>query len=213
LYQCYADADIVCMPSRYESFGLVLVEGMVFGKPVVGCAVGGMCELVEPGANGFLAVPGDVLSLVDCLERLIESESLRRACGRHSRELYEQKYAMLIVVENTLRYYREVSVRHKAAQSPTAGGAPVAERLAAVLREASGVAADRAARAAARLLDRAHFPVDYLIALQKLWHLPSEDFLQGLYPLLLKRDADAEALRHQLKNLQAGCHAANSCVP
>src|SRR5207253_547919 len=74
LYQAYADAEVVCMPSRYESFGLVLVEAMVFGKPVVGCAVGGMCEIVEPGRNGFLAVPGDAASLIDCLERLIESE-------------------------------------------------------------------------------------------------------------------------------------------
>src|SRR5262249_56588207 len=82
LYRLYATADVVCLPSRYESFGLVLVEGMMFGKPVVGCAVGGMCEIVEPGDNGLLAVPGDAASLAECLERLIESEALRREFGR-----------------------------------------------------------------------------------------------------------------------------------
>jgi glycosyltransferase involved in cell wall biosynthesis len=149
LYELYAGADIVCMPSRYESFGLVLVEGMMFGKPVVGCAVGGMVEIVEPGGNGLLAVPGDAASLADCLGRLVESAELRRAFGRRSRELYERKYALPAVVENTLRYYREVAERHRAAPPTEAG---MAARLAEVIAEAAGISPERAAGAAARLL-------------------------------------------------------------
>ncbi|HYT90082.1 MAG TPA: glycosyltransferase [Gemmataceae bacterium] len=202
LYQLYADADVVCMPSRYESFGLVLVEAMMFGKPVVGCAIGGMCEIVEPGANGFLAIPGDSTSLVDCLERLIESEALRCEFGKRSRALYEQKYALPIVVENTLRYYGEVSVRHKARPGTAIPATP--ERLAEVIAEAGGVSAERAAKAAARLLDRSHFPVDYIIGLGKLWHLSAEEFLKRVYPLILKRDPDDEGWRHYLTSMRTG---------
>jgi hypothetical protein len=201
LYELYADADVVSMPSRYESFGLVLVEGMMFGKPVVGCAVGGMCEIVEPGANGYLAVPGDAASLADCLERLIESEELRAAFGQRSRVLYEQKYALPIVVENTLRYYREVSERHKSAPPAAVG---MAARLAEVIAEAVGVPPEAAARAAARLLDSSCFPVDHLMQVRKLWQLPPEEFLKGLYPLLLKREIDTEGQRHFLKGLRGG---------
>jgi glycogen synthase len=159
LYRLYAAADVVCLPSRYESFGLVLVEGMMFGKPVVGCAVGGMCEIVEPGDNGFLAVPGDAASLAECLGRLIESEALRREFGRRSRARYEQRYALPRVVEGTLRYYGEVAARHRATAGPEAGGR-VAERLAEVIAEAGGVSRERAAGAAARLLGPTHFPKD-----------------------------------------------------
>jgi glycosyltransferase involved in cell wall biosynthesis len=159
LYRLYAGADVVCLPSRYESFGLVLVEGMMFGKPVVGCAVGGMCEIVEPGGNGFLAAPGDAVSLTECLERLIENEALRREFGRRSRTLYEQKYAMPRVVADTLRYYGEVAARHRATAGAAAGGR-VAERLAEVIAEAGGVSHERAAEAVARLLGPPHFPKD-----------------------------------------------------
>jgi hypothetical protein len=174
---------------------------MMFGKPVVGCAVGGMCEIVEPGANGFLAIPGDVASLADCLERLIESAELRRDFGQRSRALYEQKYALPIVVENTVRYYREVSERYKAA--PPAVPA-MGERLAEVIAEAGGVPPALAAGAAARLLDPACFPLDYFVQVRKLWEQPAEEFVRGLYLLLLKREADAEGLEHYLSDLSAG---------
>ena len=67
-------------------------------------------------------------------------ESLRREFGSRSRELYEVHYALPIVVENTLRYYREVSARHKAAAPQTVGG-EVAARLAEVIAEAHALAA------------------------------------------------------------------------
>jgi glycosyltransferase involved in cell wall biosynthesis len=172
LYRLYAAADVVCLPSRYESFGLVLVEGMMFGKPVVGCAVGGMCEIVEPGDTGFLAVPGDAASLAECLERLIESEALRREFGRRSRARYEQKYALPRVVEDTLRYYGEVAAGHRATAGSEASGR-VAERLAEVIAEAGGVSRERAAGAAARLLNPTHFPKDCALPAPDRTALPS----------------------------------------
>src|SRR5439155_16719110 len=93
LYRHYADADVVCLPSRFESFGLVLVEAMMFGKPVVASAVGGMREIVEAEGNGLLAEPANAASLAGCLRRLVASEALRREFGTRSRQLYEQKFS------------------------------------------------------------------------------------------------------------------------
>jgi glycogen(starch) synthase len=59
LWELYAGADIVCVPSRYESFGLVLTEAMMFGKPIVASAVGGMPGVVEEGGNALLVPAGD----------------------------------------------------------------------------------------------------------------------------------------------------------
>jgi glycosyltransferase involved in cell wall biosynthesis/GT2 family glycosyltransferase len=202
LYQHYADADVVCMPSRYESFGLVLVEGMAFGKPVVGCAVGGMCEIVEAGGNGLLARPGDAASLEECLARLLADADLRRAYGRRSRELYEQRFALPLVVERTARFYRAIAARHAQPRRPDAEA--LAERLAGVLTQVAGLPEAAAGRAAAALLDSSCYPVDYLAAVRRLWHEPDEVFLAGLYSLLLNRDVDDEGKAHYLTALRGG---------
>src|SRR5581483_3956789 len=44
LHRQYGACDVFCLPARYESFGLVFLEAMMFGKPVIGCDVGGMAE-------------------------------------------------------------------------------------------------------------------------------------------------------------------------
>src|SRR5262249_24389579 len=101
-------------------------------------------------------------------------------------------------------------VRHKGARIGT--GAPAtAERLAEVIVEAGGVSGERAAKAATRLLDRSHFPVDYIIALSKLWHLPAEEVLKGVFSLILKRDPDKEGWQHYLTSMSTGM-ARGECV-
>jgi glycosyltransferase involved in cell wall biosynthesis len=113
LYQHYADCDIFCLPARYESFGLVFVEAMMFAKPVVGCASGGMKEVVRHGSNGFLVAPEDVESLVQYLRLLIENAALRRQFGLESRRRYAVEFTDTIMVENTLRAYTEI-INHPA---------------------------------------------------------------------------------------------------
>jgi glycogen(starch) synthase len=88
----YEACDIMVGPSRFESFGLMLVEGMMFGKPVIGCRAGGMVEVVKEGVTGLLAEPGDVASLEACLVRLIEEAPLRQQFGLAGRARYEQNF-------------------------------------------------------------------------------------------------------------------------
>jgi glycosyltransferase involved in cell wall biosynthesis len=59
LVACYRDAAALIAPSRYETFGLVVLEAMLHGLPVAATAAGGVVELIEHGASGLLSPPGD----------------------------------------------------------------------------------------------------------------------------------------------------------
>ncbi len=63
LARWYERAAVVVCPSRREGFGVTCAEAMVFGKPVVACAVGGLLDLVEDGETGLLVPPRDPRSL------------------------------------------------------------------------------------------------------------------------------------------------------
>src|SRR5262249_8621476 len=151
LYQHYADCDVFVLPSRYESFGLVLCEAMQFGKPLVASAAGGMAEIVEEDGNGLLFPAGDAAGLADALRRLIDAPAMRERFGRRSRELFEQKFWAAVMVRNTIAASARIAESHKPAETPPEA---VAERLAVVTAEATGLPADAARRLADALLAR-----------------------------------------------------------
>lgn len=99
----YASADVVVAPSRFESFGLVHLEAMIFGKPVVGCAVGGMKEVIQDGETGLLAEPGDSNSLFLCLSQLIESKAARDKMGAAARKRYLALFQATIMAGRVAR--------------------------------------------------------------------------------------------------------------
>ena len=84
------------MPSRYESFGLVAIEAMAAGAPVVALAAGGLAEVVTEGQSGFL-VPPDVTDGKAIAERLVtlvrDPELLSRMKGA-ARETFETRYTV-----------------------------------------------------------------------------------------------------------------------
>jgi glycosyltransferase involved in cell wall biosynthesis len=145
----YAGADIVCVPSRYESHGVVLVEAMMFGKPIVACAAGGVPEVVEEGGNALLAAPGDPDSLADRLRRLLVDPDLRRRFGARSRALFEERFEAGAVADRMASFLQRVATAH-----PRVAAAPpdLEERLADVVREVLPVDAATAREAAAELL-------------------------------------------------------------
>jgi glycogen synthase len=101
----YAACDILVAPSRFESFGLVLLEGMIFGKPVVGCRVGGMPEVVGDEEGGLLAEIDDAASLASCIDRLLGDPTLRERLGQAGRLRYERRFspeAMAAGVRNAM---------------------------------------------------------------------------------------------------------------
>lgn len=89
----YRAADVIVAPSRFESFGLVYVEAMMFGRAVIGCRTGGAPEVVTEGRTGLLAEPGDETSLRDCIARLIEDSDLRQRLGAAGRLDYLARFS------------------------------------------------------------------------------------------------------------------------
>ncbi|MDQ6945250.1 MAG: glycosyltransferase [Actinomycetota bacterium] len=111
LIPLYADCDIVVVPSRYESFGLILLEAMMFAKPVVGCAVGGMGEIVEHGASGLLVPSDDAEALGRALVELCRSQELRERLGRRGRALYEERFTVGPMVGRANQFYDRLAGR------------------------------------------------------------------------------------------------------
>lgn len=81
LVNFYNAAQVVVVPSRYESFGMVALEAMACGAPVIASDVGGLSTLVRDGRTGFLVPYGDPAALADALWPLLEDDALRDAMG------------------------------------------------------------------------------------------------------------------------------------
>jgi glycosyltransferase involved in cell wall biosynthesis len=71
LFACYAACNVFALPSRGEGFGLVFLEAMAHGKPVIGGAHGGIPDVIEDAVTGFLVPHGDVERLSGALEALL----------------------------------------------------------------------------------------------------------------------------------------------
>jgi glycosyltransferase involved in cell wall biosynthesis len=85
LVKLYQRAQVVVMPSHYEPFGLVALEAMACGRPVVASRVGGLAEIIEDGVQGYLVPAGDHLELARRLVSLILRPKLRQRMGRAAR--------------------------------------------------------------------------------------------------------------------------------
>ena len=86
----YNAADVCVVPSYYESFGLVAVEAMACGVPVVASRVGGLKETVQDGQTGYLVPWLCPEPFAERLELLMNNESLRRILGREARAAAER---------------------------------------------------------------------------------------------------------------------------
>lgn len=82
----YSAADILIMPSYYESFGMVALEAMACGTPVIASQVGGLAFLVQDGITGFVVPGGDIKALSKTLIKLIQQPELRMQLGRQAAE-------------------------------------------------------------------------------------------------------------------------------
>jgi len=78
----YAAADLTVLPSYYESFGMVALEAMACGSPVIASRVGGLITTIRDGVTGFLVPDGDVGALAERIESLVADPELRWRLGR-----------------------------------------------------------------------------------------------------------------------------------
>jgi glycosyltransferase involved in cell wall biosynthesis len=91
-----------------ELLGLVLLEAMMSGTPVIASALGGIPEVVEEGATGFLVEPGNVPMLRERLEQLLGDPALAARMGRAARELAQERFTWDACARRCLAVYEEL---------------------------------------------------------------------------------------------------------
>ncbi|WP_309492932.1 glycosyltransferase family 4 protein [Candidatus Hecatella orcuttiae] len=108
LMQAYKACDVVVLPSIMEGFGLAITEGMAFGKPVIGSAVGGIKSQIWPGVNGYLVEAGNVTQLAEALVKVLSDKELKEKLGRRAREIYERNYSVARGVKDNIELYEDI---------------------------------------------------------------------------------------------------------
>ncbi|MDO9085714.1 MAG: glycosyltransferase [Anaerolineaceae bacterium] len=103
----YSAAEVVVMPSHYESFGMVALEAMACGTPVVASQVGGLAFLVRDGETGFVVPGNDIQSLANRLMELIKDKELGNKLGKKSTE-YAQMYAWETISTKMIEVYNQI---------------------------------------------------------------------------------------------------------
>ena len=105
----YAALDIFLMPSLWEGFGLVLLEAMAQGVPVVGSAVSAIPEVVADGETGLLVPPRDPVALAEALAALLADPARRAAMGAAGRARLEAEFSPARMVGATAALYERLA--------------------------------------------------------------------------------------------------------
>lgn len=104
----YAACDVFIIPSIIEAFGLVTVEAMACGKPVIGTNVGGIPDVIVNGVNGILVRPKDPQEIAEKLITLLKNSELRRELGLRGRKIVERKFDIEKRIDRISSIYSEL---------------------------------------------------------------------------------------------------------
>ncbi|MDK2979747.1 MAG: glycogen synthase [Chloroflexota bacterium] len=88
----YQRASIFCLPTRLEPFGIVFVEAMAYGLPLVAPNTGAVPDFLEDGRNGYMVAPRDVPALTRALLALLDDPQRCRAFGKVGSQLAHERY-------------------------------------------------------------------------------------------------------------------------
>jgi L-malate glycosyltransferase len=103
-----ACADLLLLPSQNESFGLVALEAMASGVPVVATRAGGLPEVVDDGVTGVLAEVGDVETMADGAAHILGDPDRWRATSEAARKSATERYGVDIIIPQYERYYQRI---------------------------------------------------------------------------------------------------------
>jgi D-inositol-3-phosphate glycosyltransferase len=104
----YSAAEVVVMPSHYESFGMVALEAMACGTPVIASDIGGLGFLVQDGETGFTIPDGEPDNLCEKLSLLLGDDVLRERMGRRAAEV-ALSYGWEKIARQVLGVYEELT--------------------------------------------------------------------------------------------------------
>lgn len=103
-----AASQFLLLPSRMDSFGIVLLEAWAYGKPVIGARSGGIPGVIRDGIDGLLVPFGDVDGLADAAQTLWQDENLRRQMGQQGQQKTAVEYTWPQVAGRVLGHYQDV---------------------------------------------------------------------------------------------------------
>ena len=109
----YRNADIFIAPSRFESFGLVLIEAMAMQVPIISSAVGGILEIVEHEETGLLCSPGNPSDLAQTIDKLASSKALRMTLSINAYQKYLNVFTGKAMAKSLESYFKKVVDREQ----------------------------------------------------------------------------------------------------
>jgi glycosyltransferase involved in cell wall biosynthesis len=136
LDRTYAAAQALVLPAVVdrrgdtEGLGVVLLEAMSYGLPVVASRIGGITDIVEDGKTGLLVTPGDASELAAALRRLAQDRGLARRLGEAGRAVVEERFSWDAIVGAWDAVYRRVAALGRRPQGESGGPASAEARAA-----------------------------------------------------------------------------------
>lgn len=98
----------VCLPSTYESFGMVLAEAMAVGKPVIGSNIEGIRYVIKDNITGFLVEPGDIEQIAGKISFLINNKNVAMEMGQNAKQEALNRWHPDIVAKKTYKVYKKI---------------------------------------------------------------------------------------------------------
>ena len=101
-------ASVFACPSMSESFGIVNIEAMSCGTPVIASDIEGIRDIVENGVNGILVPPNNPVKLAEAMQYLIDTKDIRIKFGKEGRKKVEREFSGEAIANRLCRIYEEM---------------------------------------------------------------------------------------------------------
>jgi D-inositol-3-phosphate glycosyltransferase len=106
----YSAADVLVVPSHYESFGMVALEAMACGTPVIASKVGGLSMAVQDGITGYLVPNGDPEQLAQKIRLILSQPQLAQEIS-HQAVAWAQRFRWPLIAQRILEVYDEATCK------------------------------------------------------------------------------------------------------
>lgn len=104
----YSSCDLFVLPSRLEGLGIVILEAMAAGKPIVATNVGGIPELIESGQNGILVEADEEGKLASAIIKVLSDKSLAKTIGGNNMKKARERYSWEVAARKAEHVYNEL---------------------------------------------------------------------------------------------------------
>lgn len=97
--------DIFVLPTLQEALGTSFLEAMAMGKPVIGCNVNGVNEVIKDGVNGYLVAPEDPAALADAVLRMLKHDTAAKTMALNGKKMVEEAFTADIMCRKMFELY------------------------------------------------------------------------------------------------------------